>query len=118
MKQNNKPKGPKPGVKATLKILLKIAAKEKSALFAVYLLSLVAEVCNTLLPVILPKYIIEFLMAIVQGIPYDEVSHKLLWTVGLLIGSNFLCSSLNNVAGAIRNSFSEWVQPTFGTEYI
>ena len=92
---------------ATLKTMFQIACKEKPILFPLFGLSLIVEVTNTLLPVILPKYIIEFLMAIVQGTPYEEVRNKLLWTVGLLIASDFVCKVLFNVINAVTRAYME-----------
>lgn len=102
-KQSNKP-----NVKASLTFLMKLAWKEKPSLFFFYLLQLIADVGNTLLTIVLPKYIIEFLTAIVQGTPYEEVKTKLLWTVGLLVGFSFLANCIANVTHAVRTSFNEW----------
>ena len=102
-----KAKSNKPTTLATLKIMFQIACKEKPILFLVFGISLITEVANTLLPVILPKYIIEFLMAVVQGTPYAEVRSKLLWTVGLLIGSNFVCNLMLNVTNALTRVYME-----------
>ncbi len=105
--QKNSKDNKKPSTATTLKIMFQIAWERKPVLFIVFAFALFVEVVHTLLPVILPKYIIEFLMAIVQGTPYEEIKEKLLWTVGLLIGSEFLCNIMLNVLNAVKVSYQE-----------
>lgn len=107
MQKKSKAVSIKPGTGNTLKVMLRIAWKKKPILFLVFGLALIVEVVHTLLPVILPKYIIEFLMTIVQGTPYEAVKEKLLWTVGLLIGSDFLCNIMLNILNAVKVSYAE-----------
>lgn len=95
-------------VRDSLIFLLGLAWKKKPILFLVYFIQLVAEVSRTMLSVILPKYIIDYLMEVLQGKPYHEVQFKLVMTIGVLIGSHFLCNSIGNLANAIRVSYGEW----------
>lgn len=105
---NSSPKKPKGFVKHSLTFILKLVWKKKPILFLIYFIQLVAEVSRTMLVVILPKYIIDYLMEVLQGTPYSEVKFKLLLTLGILIGSHFLCSSIANLTHAIRTSYGEW----------
>ena len=98
----------KPRTKAVLTFLLKVALKEKPLLFVAYFFQLIAEVCMNLLPIVLSKYIMEFLISITQGTPYTEVKEKLIFTVALLILCTFLCNTITNITSALRISFNEW----------
>lgn len=95
-------------VKQSLSFILGLAWRKKPILFLVYFIQLVAEVSRTLMAVILPKYIIDYLIEVLQGKPYTEVQFKLLLTIGVLIGSHFLCNSIGNITHAIRTAYGEW----------
>lgn len=95
-------------VKASLAFILGLTWKNKPLLFLVYFLQLVAEVSKTMLSVILPKYIIDYLMEVLQGKPYNDVQFKLLLIIGALIGSHFFCNGITHLANAIRASYGEW----------
>lgn len=95
-------------VKRSLTFILGLAWKKKPILFLVYSIQLIAEVSRTMLSVILPKYIIDYLMEVLQGKPYPEVQNNLLWAVGLLIGSHLICNATANLSNAIRASYGEW----------
>lgn len=99
---------PKGHVKQSLTFILGLAWKKKPILFLVYFIQLIGEVTRTMMTVILPKYIIDYLMEVLQGKPYHEVQSKLLLTIGILIGSHFLCNGITNLTNAIRNSYGEW----------
>ena len=98
----------KPNIPAALMFVFKLILKKKPVLFLCYFLQLISEIVTTVLPIILPKYIFEFLMAITQGISYAEVKHKLVWTVGLLIGFTLLGNCIVKFSTAIRNATNEW----------
>lgn len=102
-----KPKSGKHVIRS-LSFILKLAWEKKPILFLVYLIQLIAEVSRTMLAVILPKYIIDYLMEVLQGKPYQEVQFKLLLTIGILIGSHLLCNATANLANAIRAAYGEW----------
>lgn len=104
-KSKEKPKG---YVKTSLLFILGLAWRKKPVLFLVYIIQLAVEVTRTLLTVILPKYIIDYLMEILQGKPYKEVQTKLLLTIALLIGSNLICNCISTLANAIRGAYAEW----------
>ncbi|HWT76875.1 MAG TPA: ABC transporter ATP-binding protein [Mobilitalea sp.] len=95
-------------VKRSLIFILGLAWEKKPILFLVYFIQLVVEVSRTMLTVILPKYIIDYLMEVLQGKPFNEVQFKLLLTIGILIGSHFLCNAIANLTNAIRASYGEW----------
>ena len=95
-------------VKHSLAFILGLAWKKKPILFLVYFVQLVAEVSRTMLSVILPKYIIDYLMEVLQGKPYQEVQLQLLLIIGALIGSHLFCNSITHLANAIRASYGEW----------
>lgn len=95
-------------VKSSLSFILQLAWEKKPILFFLYFVQLVAEVGNTMLMVILPKFIIDYLTEIQHGKPYVEVQFKLLLVVGSLIGSHLLCNSIVNFTIAIRNTYGEW----------
>ena len=98
----------KPNIPAALMFVFRLVKKEKPMLFLWYFLQLVSEIGTTVLPIILPKYIFEFLMAITQGTSYEEVKHKLVGTVGLLIGFTLLGNCIVKVTTAIRTATNEW----------
>ena len=95
-------------VKHSLAFILGLAWKKKPVMLLVYFIQLVAEVSKTMMSVILPKYIIDYLMEVLQGKPYHEVRFKLFITIGALIGSHLLCNSIENLTRAIRISYGEW----------
>lgn len=98
----------KPNLQVSLIFVFKLVAKQKPMLLFWYFLQLISEIGTTVLPIILPKYIFEFLMAITQGTPYDEVKKKLIGTVGLLIGFTLFANCIVKVATAIRAAMNEW----------
>ena len=98
----------KPNIPAALMFVFRLVKKEKPMLFLWYFLQLVSEIGTTVLPIILPKYIFEFLIAITQGISYEEVKYKLVGTVALLIGFTLLGNCIVKVTTAIRTTTNEW----------
>ena len=98
----------KPNIPDALMFVFKLVLKKKPVLFLCYFLQLISEIVTTVLPIILPKYIFELLMAITQGISYEEVKFKLVGTIGLLIGFTLLGNSIVKVTTAIRNATNEW----------
>ena len=98
----------KPNIPAALMFVFRLVKKEKPMLFLWYFLQLISEIGTTVLPIVLPKYIFEFLMAITQGISYAEVKHKLVGTVGLLIGFTLLGNCIVKVTTTIRTATNEW----------
>ena len=69
----------KPNIPAALMFVFRLVKKEKPMLYLWYFLQWVSEIGTTVLPIILPKYIFEFLMAITQGfrlsLPFLSFSH-------------------------------------------
>lgn len=99
------------GKKHTLKTLfavLAITGRKKPSLFIWYFLQLVTEVTKTMLNIILPKYIVDFLTQVVLGKPYEEVAYQLILVVGLLIGSMFLCDTIGKFVNAAKQNIGEW----------
>lgn len=95
-------------LKTSLAFILKLIWQKKPILILVYFIQLAAEVSKTMLAVILPKYIIDYIMEILQGKPYAEIKYKLLLTIGFMIGMNLLCNSIVSLTRAIRISYGEW----------
>ncbi|MBD5527763.1 MAG: ABC transporter ATP-binding protein [Lachnospiraceae bacterium] len=98
----------KPNIPAALMFVFRLVKKEKPMLYLWYFLQLISEIGTTVLPIILPKYIFEFLIAITQGTSYEEVKYKLVGTVGLLIGFTLLGNCIVKVTTAIRTTTNEW----------
>ncbi len=103
-KQNNNNKT----VKVALPFLLKMAWRNKPSMFIIYIVQLITETGNKLLPIILSKYIIEYLNDIVNGTPYSEVKEPLIITTGLLIASNFIFNSIQGLATGVKAAYAEW----------
>ena len=98
----------KPIVRESLFFILKLAWKQKPMLYFYYLIRMIAEVSKTMLGIILPKYLMDFLVEIVGGRPYLEVKNKLLAVLIAFIGFTFLCRIIDAFSNAAILSYGEW----------
>ncbi len=107
MTENKKQKKTK-RVMPVLGFVLKTAWKKRPALFAVYLLQLMAEVTQTMLMMILPKYLIEAFSAVAGGAPFAEYRSRIVLLIAATVSTTFVTSLISKGAGHIRTALGEW----------
>ena len=100
-------------IKRTLKFMVSVAWKEKPSLFAVYAILFVAQLIQKAQLVILPKFLIDELMMIVEGAPAEQHLTNVMLYVALICGSNLLANIMNNVAYQWRSVLEEWFNEYF-----
>ena len=96
---------------ATFKCLfyvLKLAFKRKPMLFFFYILQLVAEVSRTMINIIMPKYIIDYIVKFTNGTPFAEIRGPLVRVIAIMIILYFSCSFIMSICNAFRQSYGEW----------
>lgn len=102
-----KEKSPKK-VLPTLGFVLKTAWKKRPGLFAVYLLQLVADVSQTMLLIILPKYLIDYFVAIAGGASFSEYRSRIVGIVVAIVLVTFFTSLIPKGCRHICTALGEW----------
>lgn len=100
-------------IKRTLKFMVSVAWKEKPSLFVVYGILFVAQLIQKAQLVILPKFLIDELVLILEGAPKDTHLHNVMLYVALICGSNLLANVMSNVAYQWRSVLEEWFNEYF-----
>ena len=100
-------------IKRTLKFMVSVAWKEKPSLFVVYGILFVAQLIQKAQLVILPKFLIDELVLILEGAPKDTHLHNVMLYVALICGSNLLANVMSNVAFQWRSVLEEWFNEYF-----
>lgn len=102
-----KEKGPKK-ILPTLGFVLKTAWKKRPGLFAVYLLQLAADVSQTMLLIILPKYLIDYFVAVAGGASFSEYRSRIVGIVSAIVLVTFFTSLIPKGCQHIRTALGEW----------
>ncbi len=100
-------------IKRTLKFMMSVAWKERPSLYFVYALMFVAQLVQKAQLVLLPKFLIDELMLIVDGGTWEDHGENIIMYVLLICGSNLLANVMNNVAGQWKSVLSEWFNEYF-----
>lgn len=94
--------------RATLKYMLKIAWREKKGVYFIYLLRFVAMALSELKVLLLPKLLIDEIVAIKDGASVDTHLKTIVLYVALTVTAEFLSSFLQNIANSTLNWYSEF----------
>lgn len=97
----------------TLKLMLRTAWKEKPILFGVYGLMFVSQCIRKIQVVLLPKFLLDELMLVVEGAPAKEHLQGIIFYAALICGVNLLTNVMDNVAYQTRNIIEEWFNEYF-----
>ncbi len=106
-------------IRKTLNYMMSVAWKERPSLFAVYAIQFVAQLIKKAQMVLLPKFLIDELMLIVNQIKGAEDSlmephiHNVILYIALICGSNLLANAMNNAANQWKSVLSEWFNEYF-----
>ncbi len=101
-----------------VKLMLQIAAKNKPIFFVVYLLRFLATILDKVKIVLLPKFIIDELMLIFNSSQnsgtdiFDHLRNAAIFAI-ITVATQFLVSLLNQIAGSINSSCSEYFNEYF-----
>lgn len=99
--------------KRVLKFMAQVAWKERPSLFWVYGILFVAQLLQKIQVVILPKFLIDELMLMVEGAPVKEHLRTVILYIALICGLNLLSSVMNSVANHWRSVLEEWFNEYF-----
>lgn len=99
--------------KKTLKFMLKQAYSKKPKIFFFYFLKLVNLVLSKFILIILPKYVIDELVLIIQGQPLSVHLNRTLIFVGVSIGIQILINIIDSVVRRMINTYNVWFNQDF-----
>lgn len=99
----------------TIKFMFLVAWKERPSLYFVYAMLFVARLIGKFQFVVLPKFLIDELMLILDGGAAAEHIRTIVFYVVLICGSNLLASVMNNVANQWKSVLEEWFNEYFET---
>lgn len=102
-------------VRRVLGFMLKTAWKERPSLFLLYAASFVAQCLQKVQIVILPKFLMDELMLILEGGPVSAHLQNAALYVALICGLNLFCNILTNIASSVRSVWEEWMNGYFAT---
>ena len=105
-KQKNKDK--KPITRETLKFMLKLVWKEKPHLFFLYFLDIVLVASMNLLGVIMPKFIMDEVAALLGGGAVEEHLPLAALYAGISVGLDLILNILDNINGQLMDIANEW----------
>lgn len=97
----------------TLRFMLRTAKEEKPALFGVYLLLFLAQLLTRAKNILLPKFLIDELMLILEGVSAEEHLKMVIFYVVLTVITEVLSRSLENMADLFRDNLREWFNEYF-----
>ncbi len=98
---------------ATLRFMIRTAWRERPALFGVYALLFASQCMRKVQIVILPKFLLDELMLVVEGAPVKEHLQGIIFYAALICGVNLLANVLDNIAYQTRNVMQEWFNEYF-----
>ncbi len=93
--------------KKTLRFMLAFAWKEKRVLYAFYLIRFVGDVLGQLKVLLLPKLLVDELMAVIGGADADTHIRNIVIYAGITVTAELLSSVLINISDSMRNVYSE-----------
>lgn len=92
----------------TLLFMLSTAWREKKLLFLVYAVQLLAQVIPKMLEIILPKFLIDELMLIINGEPLEEHLYRVLALAGITVGAGLLTNLVQSAMIQLKSVIGEW----------
>lgn len=102
-----------PTVKKTLSFMLKTAWKEKPSLFFAYLGLFLLEFVSTMKNVLLPKFLIDELILVMDGAPVSLHLRRIVVFAALIVGIEALVSVLGSVMERLKNELDVWFDGYF-----
>ncbi len=103
----------KPVVRSVLSLMIKTAWKEKPVLFVSYFGLFFGEFVNSIKKVLLPKFLIDELVLVINGAPVSEHMNMIVLYTALIIVIEFCASVLGSCMRRIKVSLQEWFNGYF-----
>lgn len=100
-------------IAATLGFMMRTAWKEKPMLFGAYVLSFIAECMQKIQMVVIPKFLLDEIIMIVEGAPVQEHLQKAAFYAALICGVNLLANVMSNVSAQMKSVIGEWFNEFF-----
>ncbi len=102
-----------PVVRSVLSLMIKTAWKEKPVLFVSYFGLFFGEFVNSIKKVLLPKFLIDELVLVINGAPVSEHMNMIVLYTSLIIVIEFCASVLGSCMRKIKVSLQEWFNGYF-----
>ncbi|MGN0424186.1 MAG: ABC transporter ATP-binding protein [Acetatifactor sp.] len=102
-------------LRETLRFMLKTAWKEKPSLFVIYLIQFLALLLQKVQVVILPKFLMDELVLILQGNPVEDHLKNVVFYVGFLCVASLFTNLMNNITLQWKVVLAEWFNEYFET---
>lgn len=102
-----------PVVRSVLSLMIKTAWKEKPVLFVSYFGLFFCEFVNSIKKVLLPKFLIDELVLVINGAPVSEHMNMIVLYTSLIIVIEFCASVLGSCMRKIKVSLQEWFNGYF-----
>lgn len=102
-----------PVVRSVLSLMIKTAWKEKPVLFLSYFGLFFGEFVDSIKKVLLPKFLIDELVLVINGAPVSEHTNMIVLYTSLIIVIEFCASILNSCMRRIKVSLNEWFNGYF-----
>lgn len=103
-------------IKKTIRFMLMVVWKERPSLYLVYAILFVARLIEKFQFVVLPKFLIDELMLILDGGAVAEHIRTIAFYVALICGCNLLASVMDSVANQWKSVLEEWFNEYFETK--
>lgn len=102
-------------VKKTLGFMLKATWKNRPSLFFVYAAFFVGQCLQKVQAVVLPKFLMDELMLVIEGGPVSAHVRNAALYAALICGLNLFSNFLTNLASSVRSVWEEWMNEYFAT---
>ena len=97
-------------VKRTLAFMLRVAWREKPALFVSYLILFVGDAVVAMKNVLIPKLLLDELMLVTEGAPLSAHLRLIVLYAALHVVIDVLVRASNSVAERTKGEISQWFQ--------
>lgn len=116
MPEKSKNKTKEKVTKKTLFFMLRTARKEKPMLFLLYGFLFLADIMEKVQVILLPKFLLDELVAVQRGEALQDHIRRLIGYVILYMGLAIACSVMRNIANNKKDVQAEWFNEFFETE--
>ncbi len=93
--------------KKTLSFMLSFAWKEKKSLYFLYLVKFIGSILGQIKVLLLPKLLVDELMAVIGGESADQHLRRIIFYVALTVTAELVSTILNNISDSTRNVYSQ-----------
>ena len=97
-------------VKKTLAFMLRVAWREKPALFVSYLILFAGDTVAAMKNVLIPKLLLDELLLVTEGAPLSEHLRLIVLYAVLHVAIDALVRAANSVAERAKGEISQWFQ--------